>query len=226
VKETGRRDSNNEARTTDGARVCDNNVAYPPYELQPAGRQNFFHEPILSKVTQRWERNAHRLTRPGVTHGGEITNEIRDTQGPQLVDDRPRFQTIKNRPVFFPASPEWFHLGSYDAPLVGDLRRLAPLVEWSNSPLGGFGDGTGRQTSGESEHLRCETTDHGIPVEASVASRQQEGMYVEDTYEEIPYGPVPLWTNPPAVIQIQLQETVDGDQRPNLKPSQERLREH
>jgi hypothetical protein len=136
VKETGRRDSNNEARSKDGARVRDNN-AYPPYELQPAGRQKFFHEPVLSEAMQRWEMNAHSLTRPGVTHGKEITNEIQDAQRPQLVDDRPRFRNVKDRPVFFPASPEWFHLGSYDAPLVRDVRRLAPLVEWSNSPLGG-----------------------------------------------------------------------------------------
>jgi hypothetical protein len=122
--------------------------------------------------------------------------------------------------VFFPANPEWFHLGSYDAPLVRDVRKLAPLVEWSNSPLGGFG-----------EHLRlprdlvyhqrigfdntCETTDHRLPVEASVAFRQQERTYVKDTYEEVPYGSVPLRTNPPAVIQIQLKETVDRDQRPH-----------
>ena len=126
--------------------------------------------------------------------------------------------------------------------LVRDVRRLAPLVEWSNSPLGGFGDRTGRQTHGESEHLRlprdlvyhqrigfdntCETTDHRLPVEASVAFRQQERTYVEDTYEEVPYGSVPLRTNPPAVLQIQLKETVDRDQQPHPKPSQEQLREY
>ena len=144
--------------------------------------------------------------------------------------------------MFFPANPEWFHLGSYDAPLVRDVRKLAPLVEWSNSPLGGFGDRTGRQTHGESEHLllpqdlvyhqrigfdnTCETTDFRLPVEASVAFRQQERTYVEDTYEEVPYGSVPLRTNPPAVLQIQLKETVDRDQQPHPKPSQEQLREY
>jgi hypothetical protein len=54
------------------------------------------------------------------------------------------FGTSGTEPVFFPANPEWFHLGSYDAPLVRDLRRLAPLAEWSNPPLGGFGDGGGK----------------------------------------------------------------------------------
>ena len=37
--------------------------------------------------------------------------------------------------MFFPTNPEWFHLGSHDAPLARDVRQLAPFVEWS-SPLG------------------------------------------------------------------------------------------
>jgi hypothetical protein len=139
--------------------------------------------------------------------------------------------------MFFPASPEWFHLGSYDAPLVRDVRKLAPLVEWSNPPLGGLGD-----RGGESENPRlprdlvycqciefdntCDTTGHELPVKASAAVRQQQRIYAGDTYENVPNGSVPLWTNPPTVIQIQLQETVDRDQRPHPKPSQGQLQEH
>jgi hypothetical protein len=179
--------------------------------------------------------NAYHLTRREVKHGRGVTDKTRgdvraketescqptesprDTQRPQLVDDRPRFQNVKDRPVFFPTSPEWFHLGSYDAPLVRDVRGPAPLVEWSNSPLGGFGVRTERQTYGESEHLRhsrdlvyhqrigfnntCETTGHRLPVKTSVTFRQREGTYLDDTYKEVPYGSVPLWTNPSAVIQ-------------------------
>ena len=48
-----------------------------------------------------------------------------DTKRLQLVDDRPRFQLVKDRPVFLPTSPEWFHLSSYDAPLVRDIRGLS-----------------------------------------------------------------------------------------------------
>jgi hypothetical protein len=228
VKAHRKRDSNNGARNKDGAKERDRTVAYPLYVLQPAGRQNLFHEPVFLAVTQRWERNAHRLTQPGVTQGGEVTNEVRDTQTAQLVDDRPRFQSVTDKPMLFQDGPDWFNLGSYDTPLVGDERKLAPLDEWTSPPLGGVGDG-GRKR----EHLRlprdlvyhqrigfdntCELTGRRLPVEASVALRQRQGTYIEDTYKEVPYGPVPLWTNLPAVIQIQLQETVD---------IQGRLREH
>jgi hypothetical protein len=71
-----------------------------------------------------------------------------------------------------------------------------------------------------------EMTGHKLPVEEPIVFRQQQGTYVRDTYEEAPYGSVPLWTNPPAVIQIQLQETVNRDQRPHPKPNQGRLQEH
>ena len=71
-----------------------------------------------------------------------------------------------------------------------------------------------------------EMTGHKLPVEEPIVFRQQQRMYVGDTYEEVPYWSVPLWTNPPAVIQIQLQETVNRDQWPHPKPNQGRLREH
>ena len=89
--------------------------------------------------------NAHHLVRPGATHGGGIINKIQETQKPQLVDDRPRFRNVGDGPVFFPANLEGCYLGSYDAPLVRDVRLLALLTEWSNPPLGGFGDGGGRR---------------------------------------------------------------------------------
>ena len=71
-----------------------------------------------------------------------------------------------------------------------------------------------------------EMTGHKLPVEEPIVFRQQQRMYVGDTYEEVPYWSVPLWTNPPAVIQIQLQETVNRDQWLHPKPNQGRLREH
>jgi hypothetical protein len=127
-----------------------------------------------------------------------------------------------------------YNLASFPGP--------APLVGRSNSLLGAFGDRTERQTYGESEHLRhprdlvyhqgigfdntCETTGHRLPVETSVTFRQREGTYVDDTYKEVPYGSVPLWTTPPTVIQIPLQETVGRDRRPHREPRQEGLREH
>ena len=163
VKETGRRDSNDRTRSNDGNRVRDNNVGYPPYELQPARRQNFFRESVLLEVTKRWEVNAYHLTRRGVKHGGGVTDKTRgdvraketescqptesprDTKRPQLVDDRPRFQNVKDRPMFLPTSPEWFHLGSYDAPLVRDVRGLSIRqgkrgARREESPSGGGGE--------------------------------------------------------------------------------------
>ena len=127
-----------------------------------------------------------------------------------------------------------YHLASFPGP--------APLVGQSNSPLGAFDGRTEKQTYRESEHLRhpqdlvyhqhigfdnaCEMTGHRLPVETSVTFRQREGTYVDDTYKEVPYGSVPLWTTPPTVIQIPLQETVGRDRRPHREPRQERLREH
>jgi hypothetical protein len=127
-----------------------------------------------------------------------------------------------------------YHLASFPGP--------APLVGRLKSPLGAFDDRTERQTYGESEHLRhprdlvyhqrigfdnaCEMTGQRLPVETSVTFWQREGTYVDDTYKEVPYGSVPLWTTPPTVIQIQLQETVARDQRPHPEPRQEQLREH
>jgi hypothetical protein len=219
IKAHRRRDSNNGARTKDGAKERDCTIAYPPYVLQPADRQNLFHEPVFSAVTLRWEKNAHRLTQTRVTQS--VTNEVRDTQTAQLVDDRPGFQSVTDKPMLFPAGPEWFHLGSYDTPLVGDVRKLALLDEWTSLPLGGVGDGGRKRV-----HLRlphdlvyhqrigfdntCKLTGRRLPVEASAAFRQRQGTYIEDTYEEVPYGPVPLWTNPPAVIQLQEMIDIQG----------------
>jgi hypothetical protein len=85
--------------------------------------------------------------------------------------------------MFFPANPEWFHLGSYDAPLVRDVRKLAPLVEWSGPPLRGLGNGG--EKGGHLPlprdliyrqciefHNTCDTTGHKPPVETSAAVRQ------------------------------------------------------
>jgi hypothetical protein len=83
-------------------------------------------------IPQEIEDHATRTgaTRRGVKHGGGVTGKTRgdvraegtescqptesprDTKRLQLVDDRPRFQNVKDRPVFLPTSPEWFHLGS------------------------------------------------------------------------------------------------------------------
>ena len=48
-----------------------------------------------------------------------------DCKGPWLADDRPRFWNVR-------ASPEWFHLSSYNASLVKDARWFT----------GGWADGT------------------------------------------------------------------------------------
>jgi hypothetical protein len=111
----------------------------------PQRGQNFCHEPVVSGVIQRWETN----TWPGITQAGEFDTEIRDTRRPRLFNDGSRFRNIKDRPLLFPTNPVWFRRGSYADPLVGDVRRLAPLVEWSDPPVGRPGAGGERMPRDE-----------------------------------------------------------------------------
>jgi hypothetical protein len=178
----------------------------------PQRGQNFVHEPVVSEVVQRWESN----TWPGITQAGEFDTEIRDTRRPRLFDDRSRFQNVKDRPMLFPTNPEWFHLGSYTTPLVGDARQLAPLVEWSSPPMGRLG--------ADGERMPCDTTGHNLPVVTSAATRRLGKTYVVNTYEGATCDSVPLWINPPAVVQ--LQEAVNDEQRPHPEQSQERFQEY
>jgi hypothetical protein len=69
-------------------------------------------------------------------------------------------------------------------------------------------------------------TSQTLPIAHPIILQQQQGTQAEDTYEEAPCRSVPLWTNPPTVIQIQLDETVNRDQRPHPKPNLGRLRKH
>ncbi len=190
---------NNKVWGRDGTAGYKNTTTHPTCILQPPDRQNYVHDPAMSGVIQRRETNTRYLTWPGVTQAGEFNTEIRDTHRPRLFDDRPRFQNIKERPMFFPTNPEWFLLGSYDAPLVRDARKLAPLVEWSSPPMGMLG--------ADGERMPCDTTGHNLPVVTSAATRRLGKTYVVNTYEGATCDSVPLWINPPAVIQIQLQET-------------------
>ena len=61
----------------------------------------------------------------------------------QTADDRPRFDDVQDRPVFFPVSPEWFHLGSQCAPIA---RQVEPIIRPAGTYLGPFNGGT--QTDG------------------------------------------------------------------------------
>jgi hypothetical protein len=163
-------------------------------------------------VVQRWETN----TWPGITQAGEFDTEIRDTRRPRLFDDGSRFQNIKDRPMLFPTNPEWFHLGSYATPLVGDVRQLAPLVEWSSPPMGRLG--------ADGERMPCDTTGHNLPVVTSAATQRLGKTFVVNTYEGAMRDSVPLWVNPPAVVQ--LQEAVNDEQRPHPEQGQERFQEY
>jgi hypothetical protein len=62
-----------------------------------------------------------------VTQTDKVVAEVFDPRKSKLFNDKPRFQNIKDRQMFFPNSPEWFHLGSRDAPLVRDIRKIAHL---------------------------------------------------------------------------------------------------
>ena len=57
----------------------------------------------------------------------------------QTADDRPRFDNVKQRPVFFPMSPDWFHLGSHCAPIA---RQVEPMQRPMGVYLGPFDGGT------------------------------------------------------------------------------------
>ena len=54
-------------------------------------------QPVFSAVTLRWKKNAHCVTQTRVTQS--VTNEVRDTQTAQLVDDRPGFQSVTDKPM-------------------------------------------------------------------------------------------------------------------------------
>ena len=61
----------------------------------------------------------------------------------QTVDDNPSFNSVQDRPVFFPVNPEWFHLGSHCAPLA---RQVEFITRPANTYIGPFNNGT--QTGG------------------------------------------------------------------------------
>jgi hypothetical protein len=78
----------------------------------------------------------------------------------------------------------------------------------------------------DGERMPCDTTGHNLPVVTSAATRRLGKTYVVNTYEGATCDSVPLWINPPAVIQIQLQEAATDDQRPHPEQSQERFQEY
>jgi hypothetical protein len=69
-------------------------------------------------------------------------------------------------------------------------------------------------------------TSRTLPTRHPIVLRQRQKTQADNTYEEALCRSVPLWTNPPTVIQIQIDETGKRDQRPHPKPNLGRLREH
>ena len=67
----------------------------------------------------------------------------------KITDDRPRFNNVSHRPVFFPhpMSPNWFHLGSFCAPVA---RQVEPIQRPSGIYLGPFNDS---KRPGEAQHV-------------------------------------------------------------------------
>jgi hypothetical protein len=181
---------------------------YPPHK---PNRQHYTHNSAMPEAVQRTVTNTRYSTWPGVTQADEVSAEVWDPRESQLFDDRPRFQNVKDRKMFFPTSPEWFHLGSRDAPLVRDVRQLALLIEWSN-PLG-----HGR--------MSCHAMSQHLPVVTSSAIQRPQEMHIVNTYEDAKRNSVPLWKNPPAVIQIPIQESkVTRQTRPPQDNEEENLR--
>ena len=140
-------------------------------------------------------------------------------RGPPLTNARQRrFWTVGDGPMFFPANFEGLHLDSYDAPVLRDVRRLAPFPEWSNPPLGGLGDDTGKrlwllQDFVCIQHMGFDNTydrtSRTLPTRHPIALRQQQPTQSDNSYKEAPCRSVPLGTIPPTVIQIQIDGTVE-----------------
>ena len=145
-------------RSNDGGRVHNDDIRHPPREPQPAGRQDFFREPVLARVTRQWET------------------------------------------VFY-------HLASLPelAPLAGHPQDLVYHCHIGFDNPGGM-------------------TGHRLPIETSDTFRVK--MYADAIHKEIPCRSTLLWTIPPTVIQIPLQEAADNDQRPHPEPRRERSCEH
>jgi hypothetical protein len=229
--------SDTKARGKDSTRVRYNTTAYPPHTIQTTNNgQHFFHEPLLSGGSQRRGISTHRLVRPETKPDGEVNDKTQGPRGPPLTGATPRFWTVGDGPMFFPASLEGFHLGSYDAPLLRDVRRLAPFPAWSSSlPLGGLGDDT-RKNLWLPQDLICiqhvgldntyDMTSRTPPTRHPIVLPQQQHTQADNTYKEALCRPVPLLTNPPTVIQIQIDETGNRDRRPHPKPNLGKLREH
>ena len=140
-------------------------ITQPTYIPQLPGGQNFFHDPAVSGVIRQWE------TDTGVTRAGEVNTGFGDTRKPRLLDDRPRFLIVTNRPMFFPTNPEWFHLGSYNAPLVRDVRKFAPLIKWSGPP------------GNKRDQIPCHT-DQILTIATSAAVQPLQEIRIVHTYED------------------------------------------
>ena len=187
-----------------------NMTAHPMY---PPHTQHYTHNSAMPGAIQRRVTNTRYSTWPGVTQADEVSAEVWDPRESQLCDDRPRFQNVKDRKLFFPTSPEWFHLGSRDAPLVRDVRKLAPIIEWSN------------QLGHEQGGMSCHAMSQHLPVVTLAAIQQPQEMHIVNTYEDAKRNSVPLWKNPPAVIQIPIQESKETQQtRPPQDNEKENLR--
>jgi hypothetical protein len=103
------------------------------------------------------------------------------------------------------------------------------------SRMGGLGDDT-RKNLWLPQDLIClqhvgfdntyDMTSRTLPTRHPIVLRQQQKIQADNTYKEALCRSVPLWTNPPTVIQIQIDETGKRDQRPHPKPNLGRLREH
>jgi hypothetical protein len=122
--------------------------------------------------------------------------------------------------MFFPANLEGLQLGSYNAPVLRDVRQLAPFPERSNPPVGGLGDDTGRclrppQDFVCIQHIGFDNTydrtSRTLQTRYPITLRQQQPIQANNGYGEAPCRSVPLGTNPPAVIQLQIDGTGNGE---------------
>jgi hypothetical protein len=102
----------------------------------------------------------------------------------------------------------WFRRGSYADPLVGDVRRLAPLVEWSDPPVGRPGAGGEPMPHPKQSQVRFQESsqpDDRCEAQQSEGGTQREG-------------------SPRSSDEVDLQNVIDGLRHKRKFPTRDQPR--
>ena len=95
--------------------------------------------------------------------------------------------------MFFPADLEGLQLGSYDAPVLRDVRQIATFPERSNPPAGGLGEDTGKYLRPPQDFVciqhigfdnTYDRTHRTLPTRYPTTLRQQQPIQANNGYGE------------------------------------------